>query len=75
MTTMSVTDFKAHCLGVLSRIQDEPEDILLTKHGHVVAKVVPVLPDDERPWESLRGTAHFTEANLFSDDDVWEEST
>ena len=75
MTTMSVTEFKARCLGVLSRIQDEPGGIVLTKHGRAIARVVPVADGDERPWEGLRGTAHFSEEGLFSDDGVWEDCT
>jgi len=73
MTTMSVTAFKAHCLGVLSRIQDEPEDVVLTKHGHPIAKLVPIVGPDEHPWERLRGSAHFRAADIFSEDGVWED--
>ena len=71
--TIAAGEFKTHCLGILTRMQDEPEEVLLTKHGRVIAKVVPASGDDTRGWEKLRGTAHFTEDALFSDDGVRED--
>ena len=72
MTTVSVTDFKAHCLQILGRMQDDPEEVLITKRGKVIAKVVPAREDGDASWRNLRGTAHFIEEDLLADDDVWE---
>ena len=74
MTVMSVTDFKTNCLRVLKEMQRTTETVLLTKHGKPVAKVVPAVGEEDRPWEALRGTAHFSEKGLFSEDDVWEDT-
>jgi prevent-host-death family protein len=73
MTTMNVTQFKAHCLGILEKIRDTPDEVLLTKRGRVVAKIVPACDESEKPWEKLRGTAHFRTKDLLSEDKVWED--
>lgn len=73
MTTINVTQFKTHCLGILERISDVPEDIMLTKRGKVIAKVSPACDTSEQPWKKLRGTAHFDLKDILSSDDVWED--
>ncbi|CAN1557375.1 hypothetical protein MCEMSE15_02478 [Fimbriimonadaceae bacterium] len=43
MKTVSVTDFKAHCLEMLNEVSQTGEPVLLTKHGKPTAMVVPPL--------------------------------
>jgi antitoxin (DNA-binding transcriptional repressor) of toxin-antitoxin stability system len=73
MATMDVTRFKTHCLGILDRIQDVPEALVLTKRGKVIAKVVPTCDATDTPWEHLRGTAHSGLDALLLEEDIWEE--
>lgn len=73
MMTMNVTQFKAHCLGIFDRMRDTPEEVVLTKRGAIVAKVVPACDESAAPWSRLRGTAHFNVADIFTSDEVWED--
>lgn len=73
MTTMNVTRFKTHCLSILEQMRDTPEELVLTKHGKVIAKVVPVCGVTEGPWEELLGTAHFAPEDLMAEEDIWED--
>ena len=73
MTTMNVTQFKAHCLGILEGIRDTPEEVLLTKRGKVIAKVVPACDETDAPWEALRATAHFQIEDILAEESVWED--
>lgn len=41
MKTMAVTEFKAHALKVLDNISKDQEDIIITKRGKPLAKVIP----------------------------------
>ena len=41
MTTLLVSDFKAHCLAVLYRVHTDGEAVLITRRGKPLAKVVP----------------------------------
>ena len=64
MTTkaVSVTEFKAHCLDVIRRVEQDGTAIDLTRHGKVVARLVPT-PRTTRgvaPWLRLRGRGRLT---------------
>ena len=49
MTSISISEFKATCLAVLERVRQTGETVLITKHGHPIAEVVPPrLPDRQR---------------------------
>jgi prevent-host-death family protein len=59
MTTrsVSVTEFKAHCLDVIRRVERDGTAIDLTRRGKVVARLVPTVTATQRtpPWLRLRG--------------------
>lgn len=59
MTTIavSVTEFKAHCLDMIRQVEQAGAAVDLTRHGRVVARVVPMMPvaQGTPPWLSLRG--------------------
>lgn len=48
------TEFKAKCLALIDRVRERGEPITITKHGHVVARLVPAGEEDEKPWLRLR---------------------
>jgi prevent-host-death family protein len=48
--------FKAKCLGLLDEVQTSGQEIVVTKYGKPVAKVVPVDEKDTERWKSLKGT-------------------
>lgn len=50
--TISASDFKAKCLGLLDEVQDAGLEVLITKRGKPVARLVPI--GTQR--RSLRGT-------------------
>jgi prevent-host-death family protein len=52
---MSATEFKATCLAVLDRVQARHESVSITKHGRVVARLVPDDGLEDKPWLRLRG--------------------
>jgi prevent-host-death family protein len=57
---IAAAEFKAKCLGLIDRVRDRGESITITKRGRVVARLVPVEEDDERPWTRVRGAARWT---------------
>jgi prevent-host-death family protein len=36
------TEFKAHCLRLMDRVAQTREEVVITKHGKAVARLVPV---------------------------------
>jgi len=41
---MTITQFKAKCLGVVERVQREKVRVVISRHGHPAAQLVPVDP-------------------------------
>ena len=52
---MNATEFKAKCLALLDRVQARRETVTITKHGRIVAKLVPESDASRKPWLRLRG--------------------
>jgi prevent-host-death family protein len=57
---LPAAEFKARCLALLDRVRERGEPITITKRGRVVARLVPVGVEDERPWMALRGNGRWT---------------
>lgn len=68
MQTITATQFKAKCLAILDDVADG-EEVVVTKHGRAVAKVVPV----EDPTDDLRGSVTYLvdEEELMAPFDDW----
>jgi prevent-host-death family protein len=63
------TRFKAECLGLLDRVAETGQELVITKHGAPVARVVPTAAP-----RSLRGTViyHVDDEELIAPlDDPW----
>jgi len=53
---ISVTDFKAHCLDLIRKVEKSGKAITIRRRGHVVARLEPAgaaVPEG-KPWEQLR---------------------
>lgn len=58
MEHVNASDFKAHCLAILDRVQQTGETITILKRGKRVAQLVPYSPREEgSPQSTLAGTA------------------
>ena len=51
---MDATEFQAKCLAVIDRVHASREPVTITKHGRVVARLVPEVDAVEKPWLRLR---------------------
>jgi prevent-host-death family protein len=50
---VSATEFKAKCLSLIDRVQ-AGDEVVITKHGRTVARLVAEPDVDEKPWLALR---------------------
>lgn len=68
--------FKAQCLALLDDVRDSHTEIIVTKRGRPVARVVPI--EDTKPHKSsfgrMKGTViqHCSDEELFSTGVVWD---
>ncbi|MES2658556.1 MAG: type II toxin-antitoxin system Phd/YefM family antitoxin [Verrucomicrobiota bacterium] len=58
MKTITATEFKAKCLQLLDEVQRSGQDLVISKRGKPVARVVAEKPS--KPWLALRGTGGYT---------------
>lgn len=56
--TIPITRFKARCLELIKNLEPGAKPIQITRHGKVVACVVPPLSAGkaQAPWERLHGS-------------------
>ena len=62
---ISATDFKAKCLSLMDFVQDKQEEVIITKYGKSVAKLVPI--NDEKKIVSPVG---FLQGKLTIKEDI-----
>jgi antitoxin (DNA-binding transcriptional repressor) of toxin-antitoxin stability system len=56
MKTVAISEFKAKCIALLKETQGTREPILVTRRGHAIARVEPVLDDPPpRKLGALKG--------------------
>ncbi|MEO8035441.1 MAG: type II toxin-antitoxin system prevent-host-death family antitoxin, partial [Acidobacteriota bacterium] len=59
-------EFKARCLALLDEVGQSGDELIVTKRGRPVARVVPI-----KPPRSLRGSVSF-EGDLITPLDDWD---
>ena len=65
--------FKAQCLQLMDQVQQSREEIVITKHGKPVAKLVPV--DESKPRSALgylQGTVEIVGDIVSPLEEEWE---
>lgn len=55
MKTMPAGSFKTHCLSVIDEVYDKHEEVVITKHGKPMAKLVPIAEEKKSILGSMRG--------------------
>lgn len=70
---ISVTDFKAHCLDLIRKVEESGKAITIHRRGQVVARLEPasVPLGDGKPWEQLRALGG--RAHVKADESVWAD--
>lgn len=48
MYDVSISEFKAKCLGLIEQVQKTRQPLRITRHGRPVAEVIPTGPDRKR---------------------------
>lgn len=72
--TISATEFKAHCLALMDEVMRTGDELMITKHGRVVARLV--APEGAIPstYGWLSGTVAFV-GDPTEPEDVWSLET
>ena len=73
--SIAAGEFKAKCLALLDEVQQKRGEIVITKRGKPVAKLVPVEPRAQRFFGSMKGTMEITGDIISPSDEIWEAET
>ena len=66
--------FKTHCLKLMDEVQRSREEIVITKHGKPIAKLIPVAESSPVSVLGFLKDTVQTEGNIISSlDESWEE--
>jgi prevent-host-death family protein len=69
VNSISASKFKEQCLALLDDVDDE--GIVITKHGHPVAKLIPIGSSSAGLIGSLKGKLKI-KGNIFSAGEHWD---
>jgi len=74
--TITVTDFKTHCLRILREVEHTNKPIEISKQGKVRFRIIPVHAPDMAPWMRLRshGILHGQPGESVFEESDWEAS-
>lgn len=72
---VSVTNFKAHCLGIVEKVQREHESVVITRFGQPAAVLIPA-PKAQRStiFGKSRGQAQIV-GELITTDESWDAAS
>ena len=48
--TISITEFKHHCLEILREVESGGKPVEISKHGKIRFRVIPVKTPESKPW-------------------------
>ena len=57
MKTMAAGNFKTHCLSVIDEVYEQHEEVIITKHGKPMARLVPLAQEKKKDPRSIFGFA------------------
>lgn len=69
---MSVTQFKAQCLGVIEKVQKEKSTVTITRHGRPAAELVPVFSQSATPLFGRAKASTVIEGDLLTTHESWD---
>ena len=74
MKTIQAGKVKAQCLALLDEVAQTHEDLVITKYGKPVAKLVPFNTEKDSEEAPLRHLATFVGDIISPIEDTWEAS-
>lgn len=69
---ISVTKFKATCLGVVEKVQKEKSRITITRHGKPAAELIPVSASSPGRLFGRSKDTTFVSGDLLSTEERWD---
>jgi len=72
MQTLKASEFKAKCLKLMDEVQKTGEEIVITKNGKPVSKLVPYRVKSASLFGMHKDKISSLDQDIFSTDEKWE---
>ena len=72
MQTMKASEFKARCLKLMDKVQETGEEIIITKNGRPVRRLVPYRVKASTLLGLHKGKISCQDNDIFSTGEVWD---
>jgi prevent-host-death family protein len=69
---ISVTQFKAHCLGLIEKVRKEKVSMVITRHGKPTAELVPIQASPTSELFGHSGKSTTIPGNILTTDEHWD---
>ena len=69
---MPASEFKAHCLEVMDRVKLKKTEVIVTKHGKPVAKLVPIDSSGPELFGFLAGSVTYHADIVGPTGEIWD---
>ncbi len=71
--TIAISELKVHCLEILGKLRHRGHELVVTKHGEPIARIVPIRPNVRPLRGLLKGQIQFHGDIVHADfSDDWE---
>jgi prevent-host-death family protein len=74
MQTLKASEFKARCLKLMDKVQETGEEIIITKNGKPVSKLVPYRVQASTLMGLHADKISSGDKDIFSTGEVWDAS-
>ena len=74
VTEIAAGEFKAHCLRLMDEVRESHREIVITKHGRRVAKLVPVEDAPADSFGAMKGSVVYEGDIVEPDPEAWERA-
>lgn len=68
---MTVTQFKAKCLGVIDKVQKEKARVIITRHGRPAAELIPITSSSTGKIFGRSKKTTMISGEIFSTEESW----
>ena len=72
--TIAAGEFKARCLKLMDEVAEQHRELVITKYGRPVAKLVPVSDEVPESFGALRGSVAYHDDIVTPDHESWSEA-
>lgn len=69
---ITITQFKAKCLGIVEAVQSQKQVVTISRHGKPAAKLIPVEPEDAPSCFGRAAKTTRIHGDLTSTEEHWD---